>query len=160
MINWQVLAFNQLSLEQLYQIIKLRVDIFVVEQDCPYSDLDNLDQQCRHLFATENNQVLAYTRLIPPGLVHKGSLLSNQAAIGRVVISEPARGRKLGYELMQRSIDAVWEETPNIPIKIGAQQHLENFYSKLGFKTISDMYLEDDIPHIDMLLDPENNKGS
>ena len=155
MTHWHVLAFNQLSLEQLYQIIKLRVDIFVVEQNCPYSDLDNLDQHSRHLFATENDQIIAYTRLIPPGVVHKGSLLENQAAIGRVVISELARGRKMGYELMQRSINAVWEDTPNIPIKIGAQQHLENFYGKLGFKTISDMYLEDDIPHIDMLLTPE-----
>ncbi|GLQ33554.1 GNAT family N-acetyltransferase [Litoribrevibacter albus] len=157
MINWQVLAFNQLSLEQLYQILKLRVDIFVVEQDCPYPDLDNLDQHCRHLFASEGDEILAYTRLIPPGLEHKGSVLDQQAAIGRVVVSEKARGRKLGYELMQRSIDAVWEATPAIPIKIGAQQHLEKFYGSLGFKTISEMYLEDGIPHIDMLLDPENN---
>ena len=156
MIQWHVLDFNELSLEQLYQIMKLRQDVFVVEQTCIYEDLDNLDQSCRHLFATQakdsgNEEIIAYTRLIPSGLVHKGELLSDQAAIGRAIIHESARGQKLGFELMQRSIDAIHELTPGIAIKIGAQQHLENFYGQLGFKTISEMYLEDGIPHIDML---------
>lgn len=151
MITWQALNFDQLTLTQLYQILKLRQDIFIVEQTCPYPDIDDHDLHCQHLFATENDQVIAYTRLLPKGLAHP-----DYTAIGRVVISEQARGRKLGYELMQRSIDEVRRNNPDVSIKIGAQQHLENFYSKLGFSTISEMYLEDDIPHIDMLLNAEN----
>jgi ElaA protein len=147
MIHWHVLDFHQLSIDQLYQIMKLRQDIFVVEQTCPYPDMDGLDPQCKHLFAIENDQVIATTRLLPKGLAHP-----DYAAIGRVVIAEQARGRQLGYELMQRSIDAIRDEHPKVTIKIGAQQHLEGFYNKLGFNTISEMYLEDDIPHIDMLL--------
>ncbi len=149
MIDWQIVPFEQLTLNQLYAVLKLRQDIFVVEQTCPYHDMDGLDQQCLHLMAYENNQLIAYTRLIPQGIAHQ-----KYSAIGRVVISELARGRKLGFELMEHSIDALREIDATTTIKIGAQQHLEKFYSQVGFKTISDMYLEDDIPHIDMLLSP------
>lgn len=150
MIDWQIVPFEQLTLNQLYDVMKLRQDIFVVEQNCPYHDLDNLDQQCEHLMAFEDDQLIAYTRLIPKGIVHQ-----DYSAIGRVIISQKARGRKLGYELMERSIAALRAQYPTVAIKIGAQQHLEDYYTKVGFRTISDMYLEDDIPHIDMLLDDQ-----
>lgn len=147
-MNWQIKTFSELSTEQLYDLLKLRVDVFVVEQECFYPDLDDLDRhpQVRHLFCYENNIMLGYCRLLPPGLVY-----DDESAIGRVVVSELGRGRKLGYELMERAnqqTDALW---PEHNCHISAQEHLKNFYQKLGFEQISDMYLEDDIPHIGML---------
>ncbi|MCF1427422.1 MAG: GNAT family N-acetyltransferase [Shewanella sp.] len=145
---WQFKPFNDLTLDELYRILKTRVDVFVTEQACAYSELDNKDKnpQLRHLWCEdETGQVLAYVRLLPPGLSYP------QASIGRVLVATPARGKGLARELMAKAIahtQALW---PDAGIQIGAQSYLHGFYSGLGFTRVSEEYLEDGIPHIDMI---------
>ncbi len=143
-IHWESLTFEGLGTAQLYAILQLRQDVFVVEQDCVYQDLDGLDQQSLHLCAWEGDTLLGYLRCLPPGLSYP------EAAMGRIVISPAARGRSLGRDLVQRGIAATLEAWPESGITIGAQAHLERFYNELGFETISDPYDEDGIPHIKM----------
>lgn len=147
-MNWHCKTFSQLTTDELYDFLKLRVDVFVVEQECYYSDLDDLDRHpdVRHIFCYEDNQMLGYCRILPPALVY-----DDKSAIGRVIVSELARGRKLGYELMALANQQVDELWPEADCKISAQEHLKHFYQKLGFEQITDMYLEDNIPHIGML---------
>lgn len=143
-IRWESLSFEALDTAQLYAILQLRQDVFVVEQNCVYQDLDGLDQQSLHLCAWEGDTLLGYLRCLPPGLDYP------EAAIGRIVISPAARGRSLGRELVQRGIDATLAAWPDGGITIGAQAHLERFYEELGFETISEPYDEDGILHIKM----------
>ncbi len=143
-IRWQFAAFPELDTDQLYAILKLRQDVFVVEQDCIYSDLDGLDQQSLHLCAWQDQTLLGYLRCLPPGLDYP------EPAMGRIVISPAGRGCKLGRELVQRGIDQTLAAWPGAGITIGAQAHLERFYNELGFETASDVYDEDGIPHIKM----------
>jgi len=142
---WTVQDFNELSPETLYQILKLRVDIFMLEQNCLYPDLDGKDLSCRHLYAMHEGQVIAYVRLLPAGLSYP------EASIGRVVVHPAYRKFKIGRELMERAI-ATLREPHKQPIQIGAQAYLYKFYNSLGFKRNSEEYLEDGILHIDMLL--------
>ena len=147
-MNWQIKTFSELTTTELYDLLKLRVDVFVVEQECYYPDLDDLDRQPNvlHLLGyNDNSELLAYSRLLPPGLVYE-----DESAIGRVVVAEAGRGLKLGVELMQRAVDKVDERWPDVTCHISAQEHLKKFYQGIGFKQISDMYLEDGIPHIAM----------
>ncbi len=161
MLTWQVCTFSQLSTFQLYQLLKLRVDIFVVEQNCPYSDLDNKDTQdgTYHLIGyvkgedcaqneegSAQNEIVAYARLMASGIHY------SNVSFGRVAIKASHREQGFGHHLVAEAIAqcrAIW---PGATIDIGAQQHLCQFYSKHGFIPISDMYLEDNIPHIDMRL--------
>ncbi len=149
-MQWKLVHFNQLSLDELYEVLKLRVDVFVVEQNCPYPELDNKDRlaDVKHLsrvqFSTVN--LFAYTRILPAGVSYP------EASIGRVIIAEQGRGKGIAHALMQRSIDVVKTQWPETSIQIGAQQHLSDFYQQQGFTVNSEMYLEDGIPHIDMLL--------
>lgn len=138
--------FEELSLEELYDILAVRTEIFVVEQNCPYQDSDRLDQQCYHLFATDSDQVVAYLRILPPGLTFKA------ASIGRVLVKESYRSNGLARPMMQRAIDFIFEEMQEDNIQISAQTYLKDFYVSLGFEAISELYLEDGIPHIDMVL--------
>jgi len=152
-MDWHIKTFAQLSTDELYDLLKLRIDVFVVEQECYYSDLDDLDRHpdVRHIFSYSQGNIMSYCRLLPPGLVYE-----DESAIGRVIVSEKARGQKLGYKLMalaNEQVDALW---PNVSCHISAQQHLKAFYQSLGFEQISDMYLEDGIPHIAMR---RNKKG-
>lgn len=147
-MNWFTKSFSQLTTNELYDFLKLRIDVFVVEQACYYSDLDELDRhpEVRHIFCYENDNILGYCRILPPGLVYQ-----QESAIGRVIVSELARGRKLGYELMNlanQQVDLLW---PNYDCHISAQEHLKSFYQNLGFAQITEMYLEDNIPHIGMV---------
>lgn len=147
MINWYNKPFNKLIPHELYQILRLRSEVFVVEQNCVFLDMDNKDQDCQHFMAwDEANNLLAYTRIVPPGISY------DEPSIGRVVTSPAARGLKIGRELMQRSIALTHELYGAQPIKIGAQMYLQKFYESLGFVQSSEMYLEDDIPHIEMIL--------
>ena len=153
LMNWYLKRFSELSTDELYELLKLRIDVFVVEQTCFYPDLDNLDRhpETLHLFAYKDEHIVAYCRLLPPNLVYE-----NESAIGRVVISERGRGLGLGHQLMQRAneqIDKLW---PNDSCHISAQEHLKLFYQQHGFKQISQMYLEDDIPHIAMRRESYN----
>ncbi|MGY5451217.1 GNAT family N-acetyltransferase [Agarivorans sp. MS3-6] len=142
MIKWQWLRFEQLSTEQLYQIIGLREAVFVVEQNCPYQDVDGRDQNAWHLLGTQSNQLLAYARAFEPTEL--------DSSIGRVVTAASARGQGLGQQLMQHAIHFCQAQWPKANIHISAQRYLENFYQGLGFAVCSEPYLEDNIPHIGM----------
>ncbi len=151
-IKWKFLSFNELSLDELYNIMQLRVNVFVVEQNCPYPELDNKDRHAEavHVFAVNDQQdMVAYARVLPPGLSYP------QASIGRVIVASKYRGHNLGAPLMHHAINTALAKWPKAGIQIGAQQAIERFYVELGFKTISPMYLEDDIPHIDMVYQAE-----
>ncbi len=148
-MQWKLLSFNEFSLDELYEVLKLRVDVFVVEQNCPYPELDNKDRLpgVKHLLGLNpQGELIAYTRILPAGVSYP------EASIGRVIIAESGRGKGIAHALMQRSIDVVKELWPQENIQIGAQQHLNHFYQQQGFINNSEMYLEDGIPHIDMLL--------
>ena len=145
-LTWILKEFTQLSPEELYAIIRLRNEVFVIEQNCIYQDADNKDQASLHLCGWADNELIAYTRLMPPGLSYK------ESSIGRVVTSPAHRKTGAGRELMQVSIQKAFDVFNSSTIKIGAQVYLKKFYQSLGFEQCSDMYLEDGIPHIMMLL--------
>ncbi|MEO7982521.1 MAG: GNAT family N-acetyltransferase [Bacteroidota bacterium] len=147
MPDWICKKFDDLSAQELYAIMQLRNEVFVVEQNCVYQDADNKDTSCHHLMGWKgDSQLVAYTRLLPPGLAYP------EPSIGRVVTSPAARGGGIGRELMKKSIDRVYLLYGEIPIKIGAQLYLLTFYTSLGFQQTSEIYLEDNIPHVEMLL--------
>jgi ElaA protein len=140
-VIWHERAFDELTRDELYAILALRARVFVVEQNCVYQDVDGLDPRCRHLWAHDGGEIVAYLRLIPAGVTYA------EAAIGRVIVAQRMRGTGLGKELMRRGLAAAGA----VPVRLGAQAHLENFYTDLGFRRVSDVYDEDGIPHIQML---------
>jgi ElaA protein len=144
-IQWLLKKFEELTPYQLYAILQLRNEVFVVEQTCVFQDADDKDQNSWHLMGFEKNKLVAYTRLVPAGEIHQ------QCSIGRVVTSPSARGNGIGKDLMDRSINAVYDLFGKGPIKIGAQVYLKNFYESFGFEQSSDIYLEDGIEHIYMI---------
>lgn len=136
-----------MSLQQLYAVMKIRQEVFVVEQDCPYLDADDKDQEALHVLGIdENGELQAYTRLIPMGISYP-----NYTSIGRVITSLRIRGKKQGVPLMQFSIDECLKAWPGHSIKISAQTYIVKFYNSLGFQETGDEYLEDGIPHIAMV---------
>jgi ElaA protein len=145
-IQWYCKDFTSLLPEELYQALRLRNAVFVVEQNCVFQDADNKDQGCLHFMGWSNNDLAAYTRLAPPGYIYE------EASIGRVITSIAYRGKGIGYQLMKRSIEQCRLSFGNTPIKLGAQYYLKEFYGSFGFKQASDVYLEDGIEHIYMLL--------
>ncbi|WP_085296917.1 GNAT family N-acetyltransferase [Cognaticolwellia mytili] len=146
--NWQAKKFIQLTTDELYDLLKLRIDIFVVEQSCFYPDLDDHDRHSEtlHLFCYQCGQMTAYLRILP-----KGSTYRDHISIGRVAISSHARGTGLGHKLMKEALMVSNKYFAQDTIKISAQEHLEKFYNQHGFERVSNMYLEDGIPHIGML---------
>ena len=140
-----VKTFDELSTDELYQILRLRSEIFVVEQDCVYQDVDNKDQKALHIIGTKNGEIVAYTRIFKPGDYF------NNVSIGRVVVSQDQRKYGLGKQIMQASLAAIDQRFPNQPIEISAQSYLLKFYMELGFKVTGEEYLEDGIPHRRML---------
>ncbi|MFT5705993.1 MAG: ElaA protein [Oceanospirillaceae bacterium] len=150
MFTWHCKSFQELSTLELYAILKARQDVFVIEQVCIYPDFDGLDQKCLHLFATHGDTsditISAYLRILPPGLQY------SSASMGRVLTTQSSRGTGVGKVLVQKAIDTIQNEYPQQPIKISAQQYLQVFYSRFGFKAISEIYEEDGIPHIAMIL--------
>lgn len=148
MINWQLKHFNELSTDELYDLIRLRIDVFVVEQTCYYSDLDNLDRlpETLHLFHYQNGEIASYLRILP-----KGATYNDYISIGRVIIAQCARSQGIGHKLIVESLNACEKYFPGQHIKISAQEHLQGFYQKHGFETVSEGYLEDGIPHIGMI---------
>ncbi len=159
-MNWILKKFEDLTLFELYAILQLRNEVFAVEQNCVYPDLDNKDQHSFHLMGwsgcpqglpgrllpEQQEKLTAYTRIIPPGIANK------EPTIGRVVTAAAVRGAGAGRELMERSIKATYQLFGKLPIRVGAQLYLLSFYSSLGFKQTSDVYLEDGIDHIEMIL--------
>lgn len=145
-LNWVFKKFDELSSTELYSIMRLRNEVFVVEQNCVYQDADDKDEKCRHLCGWDGENLVAYTRIIPPGVSY------NVASIGRVVTSPKYRNTGAGRKLMEESINKTFSEFNCKEIKIGAQVYLTKFYQSLGFLQCSDEYLEDGIPHIEMIL--------
>src|SRR5215467_6938900 len=148
MISWLFKKFETLTPLELYQILQLRNEVFVVEQNCVFQDADNKDLRCHHIMGFENNQLLGYARIVPAGISYV------ETSIGRVVTSLSQRNRGLGKILMQKTIDALYNLYEQVPIKIGAQYYLKEFYESFAFKQTSDIYIEDDIQHIEMILLP------
>lgn len=145
-LNWIYKKFNELSVDELYLIMQLRNEVFVLEQNCPYQDADNKDQQSFHLAGWEDKKLVAYVRIIPPGICY------TEPSIGRVVTSPAYRRTGAGRELMNKAIEKTLTQFNTNAIKIGAQLYLKKFYESLGFIQSSEEYLEDNIPHIEMLL--------
>ena len=145
-MNWVLKKFGELTVHELYAILQLRNDVFAVEQNCVYRDLDDKDQGSYHLMGWSEERLVAYTRIVPPGTAYP------QASIGRVVTAPAVRRTGAGKLLMERSISELYRLYGKIPIKIGAQLYLRDFYTALGFIQISDVYDEDGIDHIEMLL--------
>ena len=146
MINWTSKKFDDLTPHELYAILQLRNEVFVVEQNCVFQDADNKDQQSFHFMGWLNEKLIAYTRLVPQGIAYK------EASIGRVVTSPSLRRTGIGKELMERSIEKAKELFGKSAIKLGAQLYLKSFYETLGFIQSSSIYLEDGIEHIEMML--------
>ncbi len=146
-ITWKIKPFSELSVEELYQIFNLRIAVFIVEQNCPYQDADWKDSKSFHLTGTnETNDLIAYARILPAGI---GFV---EVSIGRVVTSQKVRGTGAGKDLMKNAIQFIGKQYGDIPIRIGAQRYLTKFYSGLGFEIASEEYIEDTIPHIEMVL--------
>lgn len=143
-IRWTLQPFSALSTTELYQILQLRSEVFVVEQNCAFQDLDNKDQSSFHFCGWKQEQLVAYTRLLPPGIAYEN------CSIGRVVTSPSVRRQGVGRLLMQASILQCQELFHSDSIEIGAQLYLENFYESFQFKREGAIYLEDGIEHIHM----------
>jgi len=145
-IKWAFKKFEELSTEELYAILKLRNEVFIIEQNCIYQDAYDKDQLSWHLMGWDGENLVAYTRIIPPGISYE------QASIGRVVTSPAYRKAGLGRILMQISTSRAFGQFNCAEIKIGAQVYLTKFYESLDFRPCSSPYLEDGIPHIEMIL--------
>ena len=144
-IEWKIKPFESLTVTELYDILQLRSKIFVVEQNCVYLDLDGKDKVALHLYGIFEGKTVAHARLLKPGISF------DNASIGRVTVDSDFRDRKWGHELMQQAIAGIMKHFGESQITIGAQLYLKKFYEKHGFIQTSEMYLEDDIPHIEMV---------
>jgi ElaA protein len=145
-LTWVFKKFDELTATELYAIMQLRNEVFVVEQNCVYQDADNKDQESLHLTGWDDECLVAYTRIIPPGISY------NTPSIGRVVSSPKYRKKGTGRKLMEMSISKTFSQFNCTEIKIGAQVYLAEFYKSLGFLQSSSEYFEDGIPHIEMTL--------
>jgi len=140
-------TFSELDTEDLYQILRIRSEVFVVEQDCVYQDIDNKDKNAIHLYYKENDQIVAYTRIFKAGDYYENP------CIGRVVVSKKNRGNDLGKKIMIDSMEYIKQNIKGEKIELSAQKYLDKFYKDLGFYKIGEDYLEDGIPHQRMIFD-------
>lgn len=143
-LEWKLARFDELNTEVLYRILQVRAEVFVVEQQCNYLDPDGIDMQSMHLTGWSDGELVAYARIIPPGIVYK------EASIGRVLVRKEYRGKETGKLLMQKAMEAC-KLFGYSSVHISAQYYLLDFYSNLGFNAIGEQYLEDNIPHIGMI---------
>lgn len=145
-VTWTHLPFEALDAHRLYALLQLRVEVFIVEQNCPYPDLDGRDPKpgVWHLLGEQEGRLIAYARLLPPGAAF------DTPAIGRVIVRDSARGSGLAHALMREAVDFCNAQWPGQSISLGAQSHLQRYYAAHGFEVCSDQYLEDGIPHVDM----------
>ena len=145
-MEWICKKFNELTANELYAILQLRNEVFVVEQNCVFQDADDKDQYCHHVMGWKNHKLIAYTRIVPAGISYV------ETSIGRVVTSPKERGTGIGRELMQKSIEASNMLYGQVPIRIGAQLYLKKFYESFKFQKVGNIYMEDGIEHVEMLL--------
>lgn len=148
-LAWRCQPFDALTVSELYALLRLRAEVFVVEQACLFQDMDGLDAACHHLMGHgTDGQLLAYARLVPKGVTFA------EASIGRVVTSPLARGMALGHALMAEALIRLSDLWGEQPVRIGAQAHLQGFYGRHGFVAEGSGYIEDGIPHVEMLRSP------
>ncbi len=148
-MQWILKQFDNLTPEELYKILQLRNEVFIVEQNCPYQDCDNKDIYAWHLMGMQEEKLQAYSRLLAPGISY------SESSIGRIVSSPSVRKTGIGKKLMHESISQVRNLFHTDNIRIGAQLYLQKFYESFGFVRDGDIYLEDNIPHILMLKEPK-----
>ncbi|RST77605.1 GNAT family N-acetyltransferase [Siminovitchia acidinfaciens] len=146
-MEWMVKTFDELTTGELYSILQERVDVFVVEQKCIYRELDGFDQASYHLYASNQNEIIAYARILFPGTAYK------ELSVGRVLVKEPYRGNGLATELVTRALDFIRTELKEKVVKLQAQEYLLPFYASFGFTAVSEVYLDEGIPHADMILE-------
>ena len=145
-MTWCIKSFQELTNDELYEILQVRTAIFVVEQKCAYLEVDGKDKLAYHLFKKENEKIIAYLRVLPKGISYR------EASLGRIIVKQAQRGTGLGRELVARGINFLENELHEKTIKIQAQSRLQTFYESFGFQACSDVYLEDNIEHIQMIL--------
>lgn len=143
-MNLEIKKFNELTVEELYEILRVRSEVFVVEQNCVYNDEDGKDIESIHIMIVEDTKIMAYLRVIKPGISY------DDASIGRVLVTSEARKKGLARKIVCAGIDYIIGNWSEDKITIGAQNYLRNFYESLGFEAVSEVYLEDGIPHLDM----------
>lgn len=144
-IIWKIKTFDEFTVPELYNVLKARCDVFILEQNCVYPDLDGYDPQAIHIWAEENGEILANCRIFDRGIKYK------EASIGRVLTTEKARGKNLGKQLMKYAIETIETRFNTTEIRISGQDYLLKFYTDLGFQDTGKKYLEDGIPHTEML---------
>jgi ElaA protein len=149
--SWSLKTFDELSRQELYAILKLRNVVFIIEQNCPYDDIDGKDQMSHHFFCIEEESVIAYARMFAPGVIYK------EVCLGRICTSKHVRSQGVGKELMQKTLEQAAQLYPEQAIRISAQRYLKKFYEDFGFQVVSEVYLEDGIEHFQMLY-PKNKK--
>ncbi|RXT15382.1 GNAT family N-acetyltransferase [Ammoniphilus sp. CFH 90114] len=143
-MEWHFKTFNELTTQELYNILKERVAVFVVEQECPYPEVDGHDVAAHHLYLEQDGKIAAYLRVLPQNTIYP------EVSLGRVLVAKDFRGQGLAKELIDRALRFVDEEWQVSTVKIQAQDYLRQFYGAFGFEPISEVYLEDNIPHVDM----------
>ena len=147
-VKWTTKHFKNLSIDEYFEILYLRSEVFIVEQDCPYQDVDEKDRKSFHLFGRDKNgKVIAVSRILPKGVSYE------EISIGRVAVKKDARGEGVGDELMQEAIKFIEQEFGEQNIRISAQKYLMGYYQKHGFKSTDKYYLEDNIPHVEMIFE-------
>jgi len=147
-VRWTLVAFDALSVPQLYELLQLRTEVFVVEQNCVFQDMDGTDAQAMHLLGTQGGQLVAYARIFPSGVKY------DEASIGRVTTRQTARGTGLGHTLIREAMAAVVSLWGAQRIRIGAQARLKAYYSQHGFVDVGRPYIEDGIDHLEMVWSP------
>lgn len=145
-MDWILKKFDELTVNELYEILKLRVEVFVVEQNCVYQDLDDKDHSAWHLFLRQDNEIIAVLRILPEKIAYE------EMAIGRVVVKKSHRGQGISKEMMKIAMNFILNDLGKDKIRLSGQAYLTDFYMELGFKKVSEMYLEDGIEHFEFLF--------
>ncbi|WP_339161907.1 GNAT family N-acetyltransferase [Siminovitchia sp. FSL H7-0308] len=145
-MEWKLKTFDELTVDELYSILQARVDVFVVEQECAYRELDGHDRVAFHLYAVDAEKLAGYARILPPGSAYP------ELSIGRVLIRKEYRRKGLAKELMKRALRFIREQTKVDCVKVQAQEYLLSFYGSFGFQPVSEVYMDEGIPHVDMIL--------
>lgn len=147
-MNWKYLRLHEFDAKSLYEVLKLRVNVFIIEQACFYHELDDKDYYATHVMAYDSdNRLVGYLRIVDPGISY------DELSIGRIVVAPEVRGEGYGRDLVTEGLTYIKEVHGPVPVRISAQAYLEKFYESFGFQAVSDVYLEDEIPHIEMLLE-------
>jgi len=150
-MNFEIKAFDSLSLHEFHDLVALRIQVFVIEQNCPYQDLDGKDKKSFHLIGRDKEGAIKSTaRILPAGISYP------EVAIGRVVVDPSERGTGAGHELMRSCMEFIENQFGKVPVRLSAQSHLEKFYMHHQFVSNGKEYLEDGIPHVEMLYLPKN----